>query len=137
MSNRPVHCSSCTLGVGRSRSVKFAPVRTRWKGGGACELSSAELPFIRRFALPALHFAGSRQCVWRTRVCIIPRDRVVYASGSRLSDRSIALIPRDWRASHYDRSGSRDFAGETFRSHRQCVSVVFHSLKIFKIVCSK
>lgn len=28
-------------------------------------------------------------------------------------------------------------ANETFRSHRQCVSVVFHSLKIFKTVCKK
>lgn len=45
-----IHRLSCTFGVGRLRSVKFALVRTRQKGGGACELSSAELPFIRPYA---------------------------------------------------------------------------------------
>lgn len=92
MSNPLVHCSSCTLGVGRPRSVKFAPVRTRWKGGGACELSSAELPLIRRFALlrALRRFAASAcdvrvwlssrvmgsytlpGCVWATDRCASP-----------------------------------------------------------------
>jgi len=63
--------SSCTLGVARLRSVKFALVRTRRKGGGACELSSAELPFIRPFASSAstLRFRGSA-CISDERVCI-------------------------------------------------------------------
>lgn len=85
------------------------------------------------FCVTCGHFAGSRQCVWRTRVCITPRDGIVYRfrvaiewSIDALIDVWVVTIDRD-----------RENAGETFRSYRQCVSVVFHSFKIFKTVCSK
>lgn len=76
MSNPPVHCSSCALGISRSRSVNFAPVRKRRKGGGASELSSAELPLIRPFASLASisRVRGSARYLWRTRVYIVARD---------------------------------------------------------------
>lgn len=72
-----IHRLSCTFGVGRLRSVKFALVRTRQKGGGACELSSAELPFIRPYAslvnisrdLAAVRAFPTGRCV-----CIVARD---------------------------------------------------------------
>jgi len=88
--------SSCTLGVARLRSVKFALVRTRRKGGGACELSSAELPFIRPFASSAstLRFRGSA-CISDERVCIswwtyIFPDRVRAIDQYALLSRSLS-----------------------------------------------
>lgn len=120
MSNPPcVHCSSCTLGVGRSGSVKFASVRTRRKGGGACELTSAELPLIRPFA----SLAGASRV--RGSACISDETRVHLAGRApsvceRSIDRSItaieyrALPARSTSEFRRERSADREIAGELF-----------------------
>lgn len=133
MSNPLIHCSSCTLGVGRSRSVKFALVRTRRKGGGACELSSAELPLIRPFAsLAGTSRAATVRVFWRTRVCIFVRDGRApsWIVCERLID---ALFPRDRRVSRRDRSELRN-RRQTFWSTRRSpvrsfVGISFISLR--------
>lgn len=111
--NPPVHCSSCTLGVSRSRSVKFAPVRKRRKGGGACELSSAELPLIRPFAsLASTWWVCSSACIPDERVCISSRVMAVQQPIN-------ASFSRDYK---WIVAIDRVIAGEHFGVNRRCIS---------------
>jgi hypothetical protein len=80
MSKPLVHCSSCTLGVGRSRSVKFAPLRTRRKGGGVASFQAQSFPSLvllrclwafRGFSRKSACVSGRRSCMcygraWRS-----------------------------------------------------------------------
>lgn len=138
MSNPLVHCSSCILGVARPRSVKFAPVRTRWKGGGACELSSAELPLIRRFAL----LAGTSQVrgsACDVRVCVSSRVMGSYTPSDRVwaTDRCARSREIDVFVVTIDRD--RENASETFRSvHRSSVRPrSFIPLKFLRLCATK
>lgn len=131
MSNPLIHCSSCTFGVGRSRSVKFALVRTRRKGGGACELSSAELPLIRPFASLAGTSRAATVRVFLTNACVYLRawwpctflDRVrtinrciLPARSTSESSRSIGIAKSS--ANFLEHSSVRSFVGISFISLR-------------------
>lgn len=105
-----VHCPSCILGVARPRSVKFASVRTRWKGGGACELSSAELPLIRRFAFLADTSQVVRDSTCDIRVCVSSFVMGSYTFSDPVWATHRCVCPassRAWRVGRFDRSRSR------------------------------